>query len=206
VSCGGTITSGFEQPTDLSERAGDVRINLLFEPAVYERFFAPTTTSSGSPNDLSFLTLKFTPTTPYGDAWAEPNDTLNKATRISLPFDSLPVHRFTEIGDDGDVDFYRFTARRGEVIVAEILSSQLDTVLGIYDRRTGRLLAVDDDSGAGPLSRIAFTVPASGEYAVAVSTFPDFDFEGTSTGSGRYVLRVGPPPPPPPAATAADSN
>jgi hypothetical protein len=197
VSCGGAITSGFEQPTDLSEKADDFRISLLFKPAVYERFIPPTTTppSPGSPNDLSFLTLKFTPTTPYSDAWSEPNDTLRKATRISLPFDSIPVHRFTEIGDDGDVDFYRFTARRGQVIVAEILSSQLDTVLGIYDRRTGEQLAVDDDSGPGPLSKITFTVPRDGEYAVAVSTFPDFDFEGVSTGTGRYVLRVAPAPP-----------
>jgi hypothetical protein len=203
VSCGGAITSGFEEPTDLSEKADDFRISLLFKPAVYERFFAPTTTSPGSPNDLSFLRLKFTPTTPYHDGWSEPNDSLKRATRISLPFDSLSVRRFTEIGHDGDVDFYRFTAEGGQVIVAEILSSQLDTVLGIYNR-TGQLLAVDDDRGPGPLSRITFTVPADGEYAVAVSTFPDFEFEGTSTGSGRYVLSVGAPPPP--AATESGSN
>ena len=204
VSCGGAITSGFEQPVDLSEEADRFLISLLFKPAVYERFFAPTTASPGSPNDLSNTTLRFTPTTPYSDAWAEPNDTLRKATRISLPFDSIPVHRFTEIGKDGDVDFYRFTAKAGDVIVAEILNSQLDTVVGIYDRRTGEQLAVDDDSGAGPLSKITFTVPRNGEYAVAISTFPDFDFEGVSTGTGRYVLSVGPPPPP--AAGGSDSN
>jgi hypothetical protein len=204
VSCGGAITSGFEQPVDLSELADDFRISLLFKPAVYERFIAPTATSPGSPNDLAGLTLKFTPTTPYNDAWSEPNNTLSRATRISLPFDSIPVHRFTEIGRDGDVDFYRFTAKQGQVIVAEILTSQLDTVLGVYDRRTGELLVVDDDSGAGPLSRITFTVPADGDYAVAVSTFPDFEFQGTSTGTGRYVLSVGPPPPP--AAVESGSN
>jgi hypothetical protein len=205
VSCGGAITSGFEQPTDLSEKADDFRISLLFKPAVYERFVAATPTSPGSPNDLSFLTLKFTPTTSYSDAWSEPNDTLKKATRISLPFDSIPVHRFTRIGHDGDVDFYRFAAKKGQVVVAEILSSQLDTVLGFYNRRTGQLLAVDDDSGAGPLSKLTVTIPADGEYAVAVSTFPDFDFEGVSTGTGRYVLSVGAPPPSP-ATTGTDSN
>jgi hypothetical protein len=51
VTCGGAITSGFEAPTDLSEKADDFRISLLFKPAVYERFFAPTPTSPGSPND-----------------------------------------------------------------------------------------------------------------------------------------------------------
>jgi hypothetical protein len=203
VSCGGAITSGFEPPTDLSEQA-DSRISLLFKPAVYERFIAPTPTSPGSPNDLASLTLKFTPTTPYSDAWSEPNGTLRRATRIVLPFDSIPVQRFTEIGHDGDVDFYRFTAKQGEVVVAEILTSQLDTVLGIYNRDSGALLAVDDDSGPGPLSKITFTVPADGEYAVAVSTFPDFEFKGISTGTGRYVLRVAPPPAPPATESGND--
>jgi hypothetical protein len=203
VSCGGAITSGFETPTDLSARANALLISLLFKPAVYETFTAPTTTppSSGSPNDLSFRTLRFTPTTPYNDGWSEPNDTLQQATRIALPFDSVPVQRFTEIGGDGDVDVYRFTASAGQVIVAEILSSQLDTVLGFYNRATGALLAVDDDSGSGSLSKLTVTIPADGEYAVAVATFPDLAFTGESTGSGRYVLRVAPPP-----TTTSDSN
>jgi hypothetical protein len=66
-------------------------------------------------------------------------------------------------------------------------------VLGVYNLTTGALLAVDDDSGAGPLSKITFTVPVDGEYAVAVSTFPDFEFKGAAGGTGRYVLRVAPP-------------
>jgi Bacterial pre-peptidase C-terminal domain len=194
VSCGGAIASGFEQPIDLSERADRFRINLLFRPAVYERFLPAAPPEPGSPNDLSNLTLRFTPTTPYSDFWSENNDTLEKATRISLPFDSIPVARFTEIGREGDVDFYRFRARAGQVITAEILSSQLDTVLGLFNRTTGELLAVDDDSGPGPLSKITrFEIPADGEYAVAVSTFPDFEFEGSSGDTGRYVLSVSGP-------------
>ena len=194
VSCGGAITSGFEAPTDLSEKADDFRINLLFQPAVYERFTAPAPPSPGSPNDLSNLTLRFTPTTPYSDSWSERNDVLPIATRVSLPFDSIPVSRFTEIGRDGDVDFYRFRATAGQVIVAQIVSSQLDTVMGFFNRDTGELLAVDDDSGAGPLSRIEMKIPADGEYAVAVSTFPDFEFKGDGTGTGRYVLVIAPKP------------
>ena len=197
VSCGGAITSGFEAPSDLSALAGNFRINLLFQPAVYQRFLAPTTTppSPGSPIDLANLTLRFSPTMPYSDAWTEKNDRLHKATPIALPFDSIPVSRFTQIGDEGDVDFYRFQAQAGQAIVAEILSSQLDTVLGFFNRDSGQLLAVDDDSGPGPLSRIQLTIPADGEYAVAVSTFPDFGFSGDGSGTGRYVLRVAPAPP-----------
>ena len=178
VSCGGAITSGFETPVDLSSLADRFRINLLFQPAVYEQFFSPTQSLPGSPNDLSNLTLRFTPTTDYSDFWAEPNNSLARARKISLPFSSIPITRFTEIGREGDVDFYRFDAKAGEKLVAEILSGQLDTVLGLYNRATGELLAFDDDSGLGVLSRLVFTIPANGEYALAVSTYPDEHFEG----------------------------
>jgi hypothetical protein len=190
VSCGGAITSGFETPVDLSELADRFRISLLFQPAVYERFTAPTPTSPGSPNDLANLTLRFTPTTNYTDRWAEPNDRLETAQRITVPFSSIPIRRFTEFAKPGDVDFYRFDATAGDVLTAEILAGQMDTVLGLFNRATGEMIAFDDDGGTGSLSRIQFTIPADGEYAIAVSTFPDEDFEGVGFETGRYVLNV----------------
>ena len=190
VSCGGAITSGFETPVDLSSLADRFRINLLFQPAVFERFISPTATTPGSPNDLADLTLRFTPTTDYSDFWAEPNNSLERARKISLPFSSISVQRFTELGREGDVDFYRFDAKAGEVLSAGILSGQLDTVMGLYNRRTGELVAFDDDSGPGLLSLIVFTIPADGEYALAVSTYPDLNFAGLGTETGRYVLNV----------------
>ncbi len=188
VSCGGAITSGFETPVDLSALADNFRINLLFQPAVFERFTAPTPTSPGSPNDLDNLTLRFTPTTDYSDRWAEPNDTLAKAQRITLPFSSIPIRRFTEIGSEGDVDFYKFDAKAGDVLVAEILSRQLDTVIGLFNRATGELIEVDDDDGPGLLVALQFTIPADGEYALAVSTFPDLLFEGIGTEIGTVCV------------------
>ncbi len=190
VSCGGAITSGFETPVDLSSLADRFRINLLFQPAVFERFTSPTPTSPGSPFDLAGLTLRFTPTTDYSDSWAEPNSSLARAKRITLPFSSIPISRFTELSRPGDVDFFRFDAKAGDAVTAEILSSRMDTVLGLYNRSTGELLAFDDDAGAGVLSRIVFTIPANGEYAVAVSSFPDQLFRGEGTETGRYVLSV----------------
>jgi hypothetical protein len=200
VSCGGAITSGFETPTDLSDRAGKI-VNLLFQPAVFELFVPPTATSPGNPNDLSNLSLHYTPTTDYFDLF-EPNNTLARARRVSLPFNTIPVLRFTELSSPDDVDYFRFQARAGQVIVAQILTSQIDTVLGLFHRGTGQLLAADDDSGPGPLSRLTFTIPLDGEYAVAVSSFPDFEFDGGGEGgTGRYVLDVRVQPPPPAATT-----
>jgi hypothetical protein len=204
VSCGGAVTSGFETPVDLSARAGSI-INLQMQPAVYEQFVAPTPTSPGSPNDLSNLTLRYTPTTDYSDHF-EPNDSLTHARNVSLPFNTIPVIRFTELSTPDDVDFFRFKAEAGQVIVAEILTSQIDTVLGLFHRASGTLLAADDDSGPGPLSRIRFRIPVDGEYAIAVSSFPDFEFDGGGQGGlGRYVLSVVVEPPPPPTTESSGS-
>jgi hypothetical protein len=200
VTCGGAFTSGFETPVDLSAKSRSL-INLLFQPAVYEQFVAPTATTPGSPNDLANLTLHYTPTTDYYDLF-EPNGSLARARRVSLPFNTIPVIRFTELSNPDDVDYFRFHAKAGQVIVAEILSSQIDTVLGLYHRATGTLLDADDDSGAGSLSRIRFTIPVDGEYAVAVSSFPDFEFDGGGEGGiGRYVLDVHVEPPATPTMT-----
>jgi hypothetical protein len=88
------------------------------------------------------------------------------------------------------------------VVNGQILSSQIDTVLGLYHRATGTLLAADDDSGAGTLSRIRFRIPVDGEYAIAVSSFPDFEFDGGGEGGiGRYVLDVHVEPPAAPTMT-----
>ncbi len=194
VTCGGAFTSGFETPVDLSRKSRSI-VNLLFQPAVFEQFTPPTATSPGSPNDLSNLTLRYTPTTDYFDL-AEPNGSLARARRVSLPFDTIPVIRFTELSSPDDVDYFRFKARAGQVIVAEVLSSRIDTVLGLFHRASGTLLAADDDGGAGTLSRIRFTIPVDGEYAVAVSSFPDFEFDGGGEGgTGRYVLDIHVEPP-----------
>jgi hypothetical protein len=174
------VTSGFETPVDLSEEKG--RINLHKQPAVFEVF------AGANAVDLSNERLRFTGTTNFEDGWAEPNDSLAQARHISLPFSSIPVGRFTEIEPTGgDVDFYGFHATGGTTLVLEVVSGQLDTLLGLFDE-SGTSVALDDDGGTGLLSRIVFPVPADGVYFLAVSTFPDSDFSGDGASGGRYVL------------------
>ena len=187
VSCGGAITSSFEQPSDLSSYSPS-RINLHNQPAVYEQFGVAA-------NDLADSTVRYNGTTNYNDNWAEPNDVPSKARRISLPFNSIPVTRFTEIEPTGgDIDLFRFNADAGTTLVAEIVAGQLDTLIALF-KIEGRgnstdyvFVDSDDDGGAGLLSRLQVPIAEGGDYLLAVTTFPDFGLNGAGGSGGRYVL------------------
>ncbi len=183
VSCGGTITSGFETASDLSSFSPD-RINLHNQPAMYEDF------GYGNLNDLANSAVLFNGTTDYNDSWAGPNDSLRKARKVKLPFDTIDLQRYSEIEPaGGDVDYYRFTGKAGENLVAEVISGNIDSLIGVFDE-SGTLIAYDDDGGAGLLSKVFAYLPVTGEYTLAVTTYPDFDFNGDGFSGGRYVLDV----------------
>lgn len=184
LSCGGRLTSRYERQSDLSafgDRTSSRTLNARNTTALYEEFVGVR------PNDLDHRTLRLSAPNEPRDL-LEPDDDLVHARHVRPPY--FTSGRFTGIFPRGDdVDFYRFSARAGETIVAETRpGNQLDTVLGVFDVETGNLVAVDDDSGSGLLSWIAFPVPRDGAYAVAVSTYPDFDFTGDGPSEGRYVL------------------
>ena len=193
ISCGGAFTSRFEQETDFSallDSRGcgrDTACLPVRSPAVFEHFDS---------DDYDLQNTRFIGATlPFRDFF-EPNDTPARARPVRLPFSSLPEIRFTDIRPrGGDVDW--FEARNlfaGETLVAQVLSGQIDSVLGVFDAN-GNPLAVDDDGGAGLLSRVEVPIPADGTYLIAVSTYPDLDFDGDGNedpilGLGRYVLDV----------------
>jgi len=204
-SCGGARTSGFELTSDLSELRQPIR--TFREEALFEQF------TIDAPNDLVNDHILFRGTRTRLDL-NEPNDTADRATRVHLPFDT--IDRYSEIDperigdpDGSDIDWYRFEAEEGTTLIADIQTGQLDTVLGLYSieesgceglrgwRRwfcrpsvTATQIAFDDDGGAGLLSRIVFPITETGKYAVAVSTFPDSNFEGNGGSGGRYVINI----------------
>ncbi len=212
-SCGGAITSGFEQPVDLSTLRQPIR--TFREAAIFEQF------TTASPNDLVNDRVKFRGTQAQFDRF-ERNDSADRARRVRLPFDT--IDRYSEIDPDGgDVDWFRFHADADTTVVAEVLSGQLDSVLGLYRLETipctddddddddygsrwgwwwhdddddcrptieATQIAFDDDGGAGLLSRIVQPISEAGTYAIAVSTFDDTDFSGDGLSTGRYVVSV----------------
>jgi len=95
----------------------------------------------------------------------EPNDDLATAT----PGDTTTAFNGI-IETPGDVDHYRFTARKGESLQVDCharrLGSGLDPVVAIL-AADGRQVAANDDAGS-PDSSFKFDPPADGEYVLRV--------------------------------------
>ncbi|MGQ9606107.1 MAG: PPC domain-containing protein [Thermogutta sp.] len=98
-------------------------------------------------------------------AEAEPNDADNQAVTFTPP--AVLCGRIVA---PGDVDRFRFSAKKGEVwdvrVYARELRSPLDSVLNI-SRATGQGVAGNDDA-VGPDSQIRFTAPDDGEYVLSI--------------------------------------
>jgi len=102
------------------------------------------------------------------------------------------------IGAPGEVDWFRFNARKGETYVLEVFArryqSDLDSVLSVHDAK-GRQLAVNDDTVLDMIphpnypfnrtndSSIVWTAPADGVYLVRLT-----DVHGDGGPSFVYYL------------------
>ena len=104
------------------------------------------------------------------------------ATDTGIPATTDGVTVSSEIGDgphgstgtgNGDFDFYALSATAGEVLRADTMGSELDTLLVIYDA-TGTIVAANDDSEGTLQSQLAYKIPADGDYYVMVSGFTFF--------------------------------
>ena len=124
----------------------------------------------------------------------EPNDSLENPQQIGMP---IIVNG--RIGAPGDWDVFRFEARAGQVIFAEVrarrLDSPLDSVLRLTDAG-GKQLAINDDhedKGAGLLthhadSLLRFACGADGTYFVHLG-----DIQKHGGTEFAYRLRISPP-------------
>ncbi len=98
---------------------------------------------------------------------SEPNDTRQTAPGYYGP---LPIAFNGVIAKKNDVDFFRFTAKKGDAldinVFARRLRSPLDSAIDLYDAKGGKV-ASNDDSG-GTDSALKFSVPADGEYVIGI--------------------------------------
>ncbi|HVX15632.1 MAG TPA: PPC domain-containing protein [Pirellulales bacterium] len=96
---------------------------------------------------------------------AEPND-----APANAPVFEAPAGLNGVIEKDGDVDFFKFSAKKGQQLDIHVLGrgirSQLDPILYVH-REDGAGIAGNDDSG-GPDSYLRFNPPDDGNYLVSV--------------------------------------
>lgn len=97
----------------------------------------------------------------------EPNDEVKAVTSPS----TLPIAMQGIIEKPGDVDFFRFTAKKGQqldfkVYARKPLRSPLDAMLTVHNDK-GNAINSNDDTG-GPDSFTRFAIPADGDYFVSV--------------------------------------
>lgn len=108
---------------------------------------------------------------------AEPNQGFDTATVVA----EFPASMNGVLQEPGDVDIYRFTAKKGQTFDVELygrrIGSPIDSILNLY-KADGGGLAGNDDS-RGPDSYVRWQVPEDGDYAVRVADHlkrggPDF--------------------------------
>jgi hypothetical protein len=97
---------------------------------------------------------------------AEPNNEMDNATKAELPAALCGL-----MGEAGDVDRFRFAAKKGEVfdfnLIAREIRSPLDATLKLR-KADGAVIAAADDNGGKPDSYFRFTIPEDGEYVAEV--------------------------------------
>jgi hypothetical protein len=111
----------------------------------------------------------------------EPNNDRQSATPFTAPGAANGV-----IQEDGDVDFFKFPAKKGQAYDVRVyarnpLRSPLDSVL-VVRRANGGGIGSNDDSG-GPDSYLRFTAPEEEDVYIEVS-------DHLKKGGENYVYRV----------------
>lgn len=161
----------------LGDPAGEMRQKIKL-PATPEQKFGVFAQDAGgiSPSPMPFRLSEF------GNVIeVEPNDTPQQATPVA----ELPAALNGVIDRPGDIDYFRFTAKKGQAFdvhcYARRLGSALDSVMAIAPL-SGPPIIFNDDA-VGPDSYFRFTAPEDKEYVLSVT-------DHLRKGGPNYFYRV----------------
>lgn len=128
----------------------------------------------------------------------EPNDTMATADVISSPT-SYP---WSDVGiclldsSGSDIDYFKIWLTDTSTVLTvvttplDVLFTDPDTLLGLFDS-SGTLLVSNDDSGGTNGSTIMYNITSTGWYYIAVTGSGDTNFAGINHGeTGNYMLTV----------------
>lgn len=182
----------FPQPTAVypagGKRGEEVEVRFLGDPAgeIVRKIAVPAEDNpefvvfASDDNGIAPTENPFRPFDHGNVLEVEPNNGVAEATPAELP---LALNGIIET--DGDTDFFRFAAKKGQTWEVECyarrIRSGLDPVMVIH-RADGNGIASNDDS-RGPDSYIRFQVPEDGEYLISIR-------DHLGRGAPDFVYRV----------------
>jgi hypothetical protein len=162
--------------TFLGDPGGDFRQKIKLPNTLQEKFGVFAQDANGIAPSANPFRLS-----EYGNVIeVEPNDTHQQATLCALPAALNGV-----ISKPGDIDYFRFKAKKGETYdvhcYARRLGSALDSVMVISYFGGGGIIGNDD--AIGPDSYFRFTAPADKEYVISVT-------DHLGKGGPNYFYRI----------------
>jgi hypothetical protein len=163
----------------IGDPAGETTRTVTLPPQADERFHIRAEADgllSPAPNILRV--------SPFPNVLeTEPNNSMAQATVSPLP---LPAALNGIISENGDQDWFRFSAKKGQRFIfrahAKSIGSPLDTVLNIYgpDKKG---ISGNDDADNRQDSKIDFTAPSDGEFTIRIR-------DHLKKGGPGYVYRI----------------
>jgi len=142
---------------------------------------------------MAFLLIAGTNSYAAYENFSVDHSSYKNAQYVGDLYDSSDIHifggrgyvpEFFEFSDNDDADFYSFIADRNDTINITVLTpfgpdNITDPVLGLFNSQ-GELLATDDDSHSafGLDSFISYSIMETGFYAIAISGYDDYNFDG----------------------------
>ncbi|MBI3855225.1 MAG: pre-peptidase C-terminal domain-containing protein, partial [Planctomycetes bacterium] len=160
--CGGKAGEEIDV-TFLGDASGPLKKRIKLPDAPVEKHGVYVEDNGQSPPSPNYLRVSEFPNVLE----QEPNDTRETATATTLP---LPLALNGQIEKDGDVDWFRFRAKKGDSYEirahARAVRSPLDPVLTLY-AAGGAQIATNDDQG-GLDAAVRFNAPADGDYELVI--------------------------------------
>jgi hypothetical protein len=147
--------------------------------------YSATPAATDSTHEISLINGANRLTVPVNSApeilETEPNNNTESAQAITLPVTVNAV-----LQDRGDIDVYRFTAKKGQKVQIEVAAATLgfatDAVLSVSNDK-GKLIKTVDDAGGTRDPSYLFTATADGDYLVTIS-------ERAGRGNSELIYRL----------------
>ena len=151
--------------TFIGDKAGEIKKSETLPDKDYEAFAAADGLRSPSGNNIRVNELNYLNESEPNDKQKQANPAEN-APAVPIAFQGL-------IASENDKDWFRFSAKKGQNLRAQVfaraLRSPLDSVISVRNAKDNKALGRNDDATQGtPDSRFDFQIPEDGDYLITI--------------------------------------